>query len=101
MERFGVRPADLAEGSMSDRMVELMQFECDRARQFFRSARSNLGQEDRRSLLPAEIMAAIYWRLLRQIERQAYDVFRKPIRLSRPFKFWTALSVYLGGEWHK
>jgi 15-cis-phytoene synthase len=101
LERFGVRPVDLVQGRMSDAMVELMQFECDRARQFFRNARAHLAQEDRRSLVPAEIMAAIYWRLLRKIEQRAYNVFRKPIRLSRPVKFWTALSVYLGGEWQR
>ncbi|PYV15646.1 MAG: squalene synthase HpnD [Acidobacteria bacterium] len=101
LERFGVEPTSLVEGRMSDSFVELMQFECDRARQFFRNARRNLAQEDRRSLVAAEIMGAIYWRLLRQIERRAYNVFGKPIRLSRPVKFWTALSVYVGGEWHK
>lgn len=101
LDRFGVRPADLAEGRMSDSVVELMQFECDRARTFFDGARASLVHEDRRSLMPAEIMAAIYWRLLRKIERQAYNVLSKPIRLSRPVKFWTALSVYLGAEWKR
>ncbi len=101
LDRFGVRPAELAQGRMSDSFVELMQFECDRARQFFQNARANLAPEDGRSLVAAEIMGAIYWRLLRQIESRTYNVFGKPIRLSRPVKFWTALSVFLGAEWQK
>ncbi len=99
LERFGVNPATFAEGKLSDSFIELMQFECDRARHFFQNARANLAPEDRRSLVAAEIMGAIYWRLLGRIERRAYNVFGKPLRLSRPVKFWTALSVYLGNDW--
>jgi hypothetical protein len=46
-------------------------------------------------------MAGIYWRLFKRIQVRAYNVFGDRVRLSRPQKFWTALSVYLGAEWHK
>jgi phytoene/squalene synthetase len=52
-------------------------------------------------MIAAEIMAAIYWQLLARIEARRYNVFGKRVRLSRPAKFWTALSVYLGKEWQK
>jgi phytoene synthase len=101
LERFGVRPGELLAGSYNDPVIELMQFECDRARHYFDLARQMLPPEDRRSMVAAEIMAAIYWRLLRLIQERRYNVFGKRVRLSRPLKFWTALSVYLGAEWHK
>jgi phytoene synthase len=101
LERFGVRPGELLAGSYNDPVIELMQFECDRARHYFDLARQMLPPEDRRSMVAAEIMAAIYWRLLRLIQKRRYNVFGKRVRLSRPLKFWTALSVYLGAEWHK
>jgi len=101
LERFGVRPGELLAGSYNDPVIELMQFECDRARHYFDLAREMLPPEDRRSMVAAEIMAAIYWRLLRLIQERRYNVFGKRVRLSRPLKFWTALSVYLGAEWHK
>jgi phytoene synthase len=101
LERFGVRPAEILEGHYSDPFIELMQFECDRARRYFDLARQALAPEDRRAMVAAEIMAAIYWRLLKRIQRRRYNVFGKRVRLSRPLKFWTALSVYLGAEWHK
>jgi phytoene synthase len=101
LERFGVRPGELLAGSYNDPVVELMQFECDRARHYFDLARQMLPPEDRRAMVAAEIMAAIYWRLLRLIQERRYNVFGKRVRLSRPLKFWTALSVYLGAEWHK
>jgi 15-cis-phytoene synthase len=101
LERFGVRPRDLATGTYTGSYIELMKFECNRARHYFDLARQMLPPEDRRSLAPAEIMAAIYWRLLAQIEKRRYNVFGERVRLPGVVKFWTALSVYLGAEWHK
>jgi phytoene synthase len=101
LERFGVRPGELLAGAYTDSFIELMQFECDRARRLFDLAREMLPAEDRRSMLAAEIMAAIYWRILERIQQRRYNVFGKRIKLSRPLKLWTALSVYLGAEWHK
>ena len=101
LEKFGVERNALARGEYTSAFVELMQFECDRARERFGAARAKLASEDRRTMIAAEIMAAIYWRLLKQIETRAYNVFGKRVSLSRPAKLWTALSVYLGAEWHK
>ncbi|HLY62215.1 MAG TPA: presqualene diphosphate synthase HpnD [Terriglobia bacterium] len=101
LERFGVDKDGLARGKYTSAFVELMQFECDRARERFAAARAKLASEDRRAMIAAEIMAAIYWRLLKRIETRAYNVFGKRVSLSRPAKLWTALSVYLGAEWHK
>jgi phytoene synthase len=101
LERFGVRPGEVLAGHCNDPVIELMQFECDRARHYFDLARQMLPPEDRRAMVAAEIMAAIYWRLLRLIQKRRYNVFGKRVRLSRPRKFWTALSVYLGAEGYK
>jgi phytoene synthase len=100
LEQFGIRADELEAGVYNDKFVELMQFECDRARRYFDLARQMLPPEDRRSLIAAEIMAAIYWRILCRIRKRCYNVFGERVRLSRPLKFWTALSVYLGAEWH-
>ena len=78
-----------------------MQFECDRAARYFDLARESLQPEDRRSMVTAEIMGAIYWKVLKGIQARCYNVFGKRVRLSRPLKFWTALSVYLGADWHR
>jgi 15-cis-phytoene synthase len=101
LERFGIDPTRLAAGCYSDNFVRLMSFECDRAIAYFQQAHQFLAPEDRRSMRPAEIMGAIYWRLMREIQRRSYNVFGPAIRLSRPTKFATALKVYLGAEWQK
>jgi phytoene synthase len=101
LEQFGVRPGDLMAGKYNDAFIELMQFECDRARHYFAQARQALPPEDRRAMVAAEIMGAIYWRILARIEKRGYNVFGERVRVPRPVKFWTALSVYLGAEWQK
>jgi len=101
LEQFGVRPAELLSGAYGDPFIELMQFECDRARQFFAVARQFLPARDRRAMIAAEIMGAIYWRLLGRIQKRSYNVFGKRVRLPATEKLWIALSVYLGAEWHK
>ncbi|MGH9350999.1 MAG: presqualene diphosphate synthase HpnD [Terriglobia bacterium] len=99
LERFGVDPAKLRQGCYDDSFAELARFESLRAREYFEKARRLLPPEDKRSMKPAEIMGAIYWQLLRKIERRSFNVFGPRVRLSRPAKLKTALSVYLGAEW--
>ena len=99
LERFQIRPAEILEGRYSDPFIELMQHQCDRAESYFDRARQALAAEDRRSMLSAEIMGAIYWQLLHRIRARRYNIFGERVRVSRPMKFWVALSVYLGAEW--
>ena len=101
LDRFGVRPAELLAGTYNDPFIELMQFECDRAMDFFKQARQMLPPEDRRAMKAAEIMASIYWGILKRIQKRCYNVFGKRVRVPRPMKLWTALTVYLGAEWQK
>jgi phytoene synthase len=101
LDEFGVRPSELLSGVYHDPFIELMQFECDRARHFFGVARQFLPPQDRRAMVAAEIMAAIYWRLLARIQKRRYNVFGERVRLPALEKLWIALSVYLGAEWHR
>jgi phytoene synthase len=101
LERFGVRPAELSAAAYSDPFIELMQFECDRARHYFDLARRALPREDRQAMKAAEIMAAIYWDILKRIQRRCFNVFGKRVRVPRPLKLWRAFTVYLGVEWYR
>jgi phytoene/squalene synthetase len=42
----------------------------------------------------AEIMGAIYFAILRRIERRDYDVFREVVRIPRPRRALIAASVW-------
>lgn len=96
LERFGVPPGSFLDGKPGGRFIELMEFEAERARRYFSLARQTLAPEDRRSMVIAEIMGAVYWRILTRIKARNYNVFGERVRLPRALKFWIALSVFCG-----
>ncbi len=59
---------ELKDRQYNERFVRLMEFEAQRARQFFSRAAASLPPEDRRSMVAAEIMGSVYRGLLRRIE---------------------------------
>ena len=95
LERFGVTDADLGRGVVTPAIKALLQFECGRARDYYRRAAAELPAVDRRSLLAAEIMGAIYFEILERIARAHYDVFSRRIRVPRPSRALLALRLWL------
>jgi phytoene synthase len=94
LQRFRVPEADLLARRRSPAFDEMMRFEVGRARQFYAAARAVLPAEDRRSMLAAEIMGAIYACLLDRIEAANYDVFSRRIRLSDMHRLWLATRCW-------
>ena len=91
LARFQITPADLAAHRRDERFLELMDFEAARARAFFDKARKALPSGDRRALVAAEIMAAIYSRLLEKMQRDRFRVFDRRYSLPR----WKKLALIL------
>jgi phytoene synthase len=91
----GCRVADLEAGTVSDPVRRLLAFECARAREFYQRAIDARPAEDRRRLVAAEIMRAVYFATLRRIERNGYDVFNGRVRLSRPRQAAVALKQWI------
>ena len=85
----------LAAGTMSEPVRRLVEFECRRAREFYRRAIDVRPPEDRRRLVAAEIMRAVYFETLRRIERSGYDVFTTRARVPRPVQALIALKQWL------
>jgi phytoene synthase len=75
-----------------DHFVRLMEFQAERAYSFFSQARRLLPPEDRHSMIAAEGMRAIYFDLLRRIEKDRFRVFDKMYRLTRLEKAVTILG---------
>lgn len=92
LARFRYSVDDLRRRVRDDRFQALMQFEADRAEGYYAAAVKALPPADRRSMVAAEIMRAVYWRLLRDIRRGGYDVFDRRWRLGR----WTKLGLMAG-----
>ncbi len=91
----GCTVEDLAAGVVNDRVRALLAFECARAHDFYRRAIAARPDEDRKRLVAAEIMRAVYFATLRRIERRGYDVFHGRIRLERPAQLLIALRQWL------
>ena len=80
---FNYSEKELQDRQYNDRFLRLMQFEADRARQFFARAAEILPREDRKSMIAAEIMASIYRGLLRRMELDKFRVFEKEYTLNK------------------
>ena len=86
---------DLAKGVVTDAVRRLLAFECARAREFYQRAVLARPDDDRRRLVAAEIMRAVYFETLRRIERNGYDVFTARVRVRRPMQACIALRQWL------
>jgi len=95
LAKAGCTVADLAGGVASEPVRQLIAFECRRAREFYERARAALAPEDRKRLMAAEIMRAVYFETLRRIERSGYDVFTARARVARPQQALIALRQWL------
>ena len=95
LTRFGHSEQDLLAGAYTPAFVNLMEFECRRAQEYYRAADAALPEADRRALVPAEIMRAIYHTILERIEACRYRVFSRRITLSPPHRLAVALKAWL------
>ncbi len=91
----GCTVEDLAAGRVSPSVKRLLEFECRRARDFYGRALAARPEADRRRLVAAEIMRAVYFETLRGVERRGYDVFSGRVRLSRARQALIALRQWL------
>lgn len=94
LARFGVSEADLLAGRVTGPVRNLLAFECARAREHFARASRALPASDARRLVAAEIMGAIYFEILRRVERNGYDIFTTTIRVPRPYRLLLALTTW-------
>jgi len=93
LERFGYRSEDLEQGQLDERFRELMRFQVERARSYYRSAEplaDLLAPAGRAVFL---VMLRTYRGLLEVIEQRGYDVFSSRVHVSRWRKLWLAVQV--------
>ena len=94
LRQFGCTEAELREGQLTERVRTLLEYQCDRARTYYRRASAELPPRDARGLVAAEIMGAIYFAILRRIERSGFDVLSRVIRVPRPVRALIAASTW-------
>ena len=83
LARFGYSEMELQDRQYNERFVDLMNFEAQRAEDFFTRAAELLPIEERRSMVAAEIMASVYHALLQRMKRDRFRVFEKAYALTK------------------
>ncbi|HMS65367.1 MAG TPA: phytoene/squalene synthase family protein [Ignavibacteria bacterium] len=95
LRKFNYTESDLLEGRYNEKFINMMKYECERAKYFYEEADKSLQNEDKGNMFPAKIMESIYFRLLKKIEANNYNVFEKKIRVSNIVKLMITAGIYL------
>jgi len=94
MQMFNYTEEDLKNKIYNPHFYNLMKFQAERAQYFFNKANESLQLEDKRSLFAARAMQHIYYRLLKKLEAENFDVINKNIRVNKVEKVSIALGVW-------
>ena len=85
LERFGVTEDDLRRGRVTPAVAALLQFECERARDYYRrAAAAAAGRRCRAAWWPPRSWAASTSGSCGASSARGYDVFSRRIRVPRP-----------------
>jgi phytoene synthase len=98
LQQFDVKAHEILNRKHSDRFVALMKFQTDRALRLYEEALALLPAADWRSQKPGLMMASIYRTLLREIERDGFQVLHQRVSLTPLRKFWLAWKVQALGR---
>jgi len=95
LQQYEVTQEEILRFEYSERFYSLAVSVAQRAKHFYRLARQTLPPADRRSMVAAELMGSVYWRLLRELERRRFDVFGPtPPRLGKGQKLLLILRAW-------
>ena len=98
MQRFGVPASAIMQCTPTPEFAALMAFQIGRARETYRRAVSLLPAADKKSQKAGLVMAAIYYALLNEIDRDgAQNVLTYKIAIPSPRKKRIALKTWLFG----
>lgn len=98
LQQFDVKAHEILKRTYSDRFTALMRFQAQRAQGLYDEALALLPAADRRAQKPGLMMASIYRALLREIERDNFQVLHQRISLTPLRKFWLAWKVQALGR---
>lgn len=98
LRRFGVTEDDLKRGVINDSFRALMQFEAERARQFYAEAQRLFPLVHAPGRPTLSIMIKIYRGILDCIEHNRYDVYAHRARVSTPRKLGIVASAWFSSR---
>ncbi|MGC8784841.1 MAG: phytoene/squalene synthase family protein [Armatimonadota bacterium] len=82
MHRFGVTEQDIAQGRLSEPVIQLLRFEIERTRALYAEAEKDIPLLPSEYRYPVLLGSRLYARILERIQSNRYDVFRQRARTS-------------------
>ncbi|MDF1611801.1 MAG: presqualene diphosphate synthase HpnD [Stygiobacter sp.] len=94
LKLFNYSEEDLRNKIYNQHFINLMKYEANRAKYFYQKANESLNHDDKRSMFAARAMQHIYFRLLKKLEQENYDVINKNIKVNKFEKVSIAIGVW-------
>ncbi|MEW6653473.1 MAG: presqualene diphosphate synthase HpnD [Bacteroidota bacterium] len=94
MKTFNYTEAELKSKVYNEHFVKLMSYQAERAKLYFQNANDALNYEDKHSMFAARAMQHIYFRLLKRLEAEKYNVLNKKIKVGKIEKVAISLGVW-------
>jgi phytoene synthase len=96
LKKFNVAEKDILRSHYTDNFRALAESIAARAKGFYSAAQKSLPDEDRKNMAAAELMGTVYWRLLKKLERERFNVFgAQPVGLSKVQKLALVFQSWL------
>ncbi len=89
LQRFNVMEKQIFENDFDANFIELMKFQIARARDYYRQSEKGIPLLEKDTRFTVLLASRIYARILDEIERQNYDVFKRRAHTT----FWQKLSM--------
>jgi phytoene synthase len=95
LRKLGVTEEEILQKRYSANFARAAEVTAERARAHYEAARNLLPPGDRPAMVAAELMGAVYWKLLRLVEARKFDVFSPPkARLGKAHKLFLILRTW-------
>jgi phytoene synthase len=98
LRKFGCTDQTILQRQESEELRKLLHFETARTHEYYAKAQAAfeaLPAQDQRALTVAEIMRAVYFRLLKKIETPGHQIFGQRARLSTAHRLAMAAGVWI------
>lgn len=94
LKKFGYSEEYLLDSVYNDNFIKLMEFQVSRAIEYFNKATAALNKEDKGNMFAARAMQHIYFRILKNIIHEKYDIYNRNVNLSKVEKVGISLGVW-------
>jgi phytoene synthase len=98
LRKFGVTEEQIFESRFDNNFCSLAQFEIARAREYYARAEKGIAMLDADSRFTVLVAARLYAKILREIEKQGYNVFLKRARTTKAQKIAALPGIWLAAK---